>query len=136
VPKTKSGSENLPTVTFQTSTGKSGSFIVEVVDTPRAREIGLMFRRELPSDRGMLFIFEDESEHAFWMKNTLIPLDMIFIRSDGTVAGIVHEAEPQTLSPRTVGRPSKFVLEVNGGLAKMLGIVEGQKVNITPGGYW
>lgn len=130
------GPDNSPVITFQTTGGKVTSFSIEIVSTPQARELGLMYRKELPPDRGMLFVFEDESEHAFWMKNTLIPLDMIFIRSDGRVSGIVHEAEPQTLNARTVGRPSRFVLEINGGLAKKLGIVEGQRARITPEGYW
>src|SRR5262245_17335822 len=80
---------------------------VEIANTPESQQRGLMWRRELPAGEGMLFIFEGEEEdHSFWMKNTLIPLDMIFIGADLRVVGVVENAEPRTLTGRSVGRPS------------------------------
>jgi uncharacterized membrane protein (UPF0127 family) len=76
----------------------------------------------------MLFLFEASEVRAFWMKNTLIPLDMIFIDDGGRVAGIVREAEPLTLTPRTPGVPARFVLEVRGGWAARHGVAPGDRV--------
>lgn len=89
---------------------------------------GLMYVQHLPADAGMIFIFRTESVQSFWMKNTLIPLDMVFIRADLTVAGVVENAEPLTLDPRGVDTPSRFVLEVNGGYGRAHGIKAGTKV--------
>jgi uncharacterized membrane protein (UPF0127 family) len=75
----------------------------------------------------MLFVFDEDSDHHFWMKNTFIPLDMIFISGDGIVAGIVHNAAPHSLEARSVGRKSRYVLEISGGAAARLGIAEGQR---------
>ena len=101
---------------------------VEIARTNSERSRGLMFRKELRSGDGMLFIFDQEANQTFWMKNTLIPLDMIFIRRDKTIAGIVHEATPLTLTQRSVGKPSLYVLEVPGGWAKANGVESGQSV--------
>jgi len=108
---------------------------VEVVDTWPKIEKGLMYREFLPPDAGMLFKMGDVADHAFYMKNTLIALDMIFIKRDMTVAGIVENAEPRTLTLRKVGVPSLYVLEVNGGYARSHGVTAGAKVrfeNISP----
>ena len=102
--------------------------VVEVARTDEERRRGLMYRQNLAPDAGMLFLFEEDEIHSFWMKNTLIPLDMIFIRKDGTVAGVVESAEPKTLTGRTVGKQSRHVLEVNGGFARAHGIGEGTRV--------
>jgi uncharacterized membrane protein (UPF0127 family) len=102
---------------------------VEVVATEPKIEKGLMFRQHLPLDAGMLFMMGFEKDWNFWMRNTLIPLDMIFIAKDMTVAGIVENAEPLTEEPlRHVGKPSLYVLEVNGGWTKQTGVVAGAKV--------
>ncbi len=87
-----------------------------------------MYRKELPEGRGMLFDFKREQEVGFWMKNTYIPLDMIFIRADGTIRRIAANTEP--LSERMVpaGGPVRYVLEVIGGTARKLGIEPGDKV--------
>ena len=108
--------------------GKEQAFTVEIADTPAKREMGLQYRNDLTDDRGMLFLFPAESELTFWMKNTPIPLDMIFIGGDMKIAGIVREAVPFTLSPRAVGAPSRYVLEIKGGLAKARGIEAGDTV--------
>jgi hypothetical protein len=101
---------------------------VEVAATPEARTRGLMWRTELAAGKGMLFLFPEEEVQSFWMRNTLIPLDMIFINTSMKVAGIVERAEPRTLSPRTVGVPSQFVLEVPGGWSQSVGVTKGSTV--------
>ena len=101
---------------------------VAIADTPAERTRGLMYVQNLPMDDGMLFIFETEEVQSFWMRNTLIPLDMIFIKSDKTVVGVVANAEPLTLTPRSVGQPSLYVLEVNGGWAARHGVTTGSTV--------
>jgi uncharacterized membrane protein (UPF0127 family) len=108
----------------------SGDIVVEVeiVATPAKIERGLMFREHLPPDQGMLFLMDEERDWPFWMKNTLIPLDLIFITLGMTVAGVVHDAVPRTEDLRRVDTPSLYVLEVNGGYAKGHAILDGAKV--------
>ena len=101
---------------------------VEVVATEPKIEKGLMYRQHLPLDSGMLFMMGRENRWSFWMRNTLIPLDMIFIGKDMTIAGIVENAEPLTESLRQVDKPSFYVLEVNGGFTKQAGVVAGAQV--------
>jgi uncharacterized protein len=108
--------------------GGDQTFAVELAITPKERERGLMHREQLADDAGMLFLFEREKVQSFWMKNTRIPLDMVFIAQDGTIAGIVENAEPLTLTSRNVALPSRYVLEVNGGLCRKRGIAAGQRV--------
>jgi uncharacterized membrane protein (UPF0127 family) len=103
---------------------------VEVAATEDARTRGLMWRTELAEGKGMLFAFRDVSVKNFWMKNTLIALDMAFISADGTVVGIVSNAEPRTLTSRSVGAPSKYVLEVPGGWMDKIGVSAGSKVDL------
>ena len=94
-----------------------------------------MYRRELPSDHGMLFIFPVEKVNSFWMKNTPIPLDMIFISRERKIVGIVHETVPFSLDGRSVSVPSQYVLEINGGLSRRYGFKAGDVVkfdNVTP----
>jgi uncharacterized membrane protein (UPF0127 family) len=118
-----------PTAAVVVDTGeRQVSFRVELARTEAEREQGLMYRQKLDADAGMLFLFERSFPQTFWMKNTLIPLDMLFITSDHKIAGIVANAEPLTLTTRGVGKPSQFVLEINGGLSAKLGIREGQAV--------
>jgi uncharacterized membrane protein (UPF0127 family) len=104
------------------------TFHVELARTEPEREKGLMYREHLAPDAGMLFLFERSSVQTFWMKNTLIPLDMIFISPDYKIVGIVNDAEPQTLSVRSVGEPSQYVLEIGAGLSARLGFRAGQPV--------
>ena len=89
---------------------------VEIASTDEARPRGLMFRRDLPQDRGMIFVFQSTEEHSFWMHNTLIALDLIFLGEDRSVAGVVTAA-PQTDTLRTVNKPSRYVVEVSAGEA-------------------
>ena len=117
-----------PTVVVDTGERKL-TFRVELARTEPEREKGLMYRDHLAPDAGMLFLFERPSVQTFWMKNTLIPLDMIFIAADHTIAGVVADAQPLTLTARSVGELSQYVLEIGGGLAARLGIRAGQHVD-------
>jgi uncharacterized membrane protein (UPF0127 family) len=103
-------------------------FQAELADSPTERNKGLMFRESMGEREGMLFLFPDEAPRSFWMRNTLIPLDMIFVRADRTILGIVENAEPKTDTARAVEGSSQFVLEINGGLSRRLGIAPGQTV--------
>jgi uncharacterized protein len=104
-------------------------FSVEIAQTPQEQEQGLMFRRSLPADAGMLFDFGTTQPAEFWMKNTLIPLDMLFIAADGTIADIHERAVP--LSEATIYSkvPVRAVLELNGGTVARLGIHLGDVVH-------
>jgi uncharacterized membrane protein (UPF0127 family) len=95
-------------------------FQVEIADDPAERARGLMFRREMADDAGMLFDFKVEERASFWMKNTYIPLDMLFIRADGTIDSIAERTTP--LSEKSVPSkgPVRYVLEINGGLSERL----------------
>ena len=117
----------LQTIEIASKTGVH-PFTVEVADNDTEREKGLMFRSELPEGRGMLFDFHREQEVGFWMQNTYIPLDMIFIRGDGRILRIVENTEP--LSTRIIpsGGPVRAVLEVIGGTVRKLGIAPGDRV--------
>lgn len=108
--------------------GVAHRFAVEVADSDAERQRGLMYRETLSDDAGMLFIFEAQRPLSFWMKNTWIPLDMVFIDEDLVVKGVVENAEPLTLSGRAIDAPTRHVLEVNGGLTRKLGIGAGAKV--------
>jgi uncharacterized membrane protein (UPF0127 family) len=101
---------------------------VELARTAAERARGLMFREQLEPDAGMLFIYEGERNLSFWMKNTLIPLDMIFISKELRVVGIVENAVPQTETSRRIDQPAQFVLEVNAGFAAANGIGPGTEV--------
>ena len=111
----------------------SQPFTLEVAATPKAQQLGLMHRESMPADHGMIFVFPDERPLSFWMKNTLIPLDMIFIGADWRIAGIVENAEPKTLTSREVPAPSQYVLEIGGGLSALYGIHAGQVVDFQAG---
>lgn len=103
-------------------------FKVEVADTDAAREKGLMFRKALAADRGMLFDFKTATPVAFWMKNTLIPLDMLFIAKDGHVISIARDAVPLSTIPIPAGGDALGVLEVRGGRAAEIGAQPGDQV--------
>jgi uncharacterized membrane protein (UPF0127 family) len=105
-------------------------FTVEVALTEAQQAQGLMYRATLAPDHGMLFVFHDDTDRAFWMKNTLIPLDMIFIAADDTIAGIRAQTTPLSLAPVSVGKPSRYVLEIAGGEAAKRGIRPGAAVTL------
>jgi len=98
------------------------SLMVELAFTPQQQAYGLMFKRSLPAKQGMLFVFERSREEAFWMKHTLIPLDMLFIHDDGRIVKIIASAEPEDLTPILSDMPVKAVLEIGGGQAQALGL--------------
>jgi uncharacterized membrane protein (UPF0127 family) len=118
-----------PKVIIQTQEKRELAFQVEVADTPAKRELGLQYRRDLGADRGMIFLFPRESHHSFWMKNTPIPLDMIFINRDRKIVGIVERAVPFSTDSRSVPAASQFVLEINGGLAGRYGVKVGDSIS-------
>jgi uncharacterized membrane protein (UPF0127 family) len=103
-------------------------FTVEIADTDATRERGLMFRKHLAGDQGMLFDFKTPQPVAFWMKNTLIPLDMLFIASDGHVISIARQATPMSEAPIPSGGDVLAVLEIRGGRAAEIGIQPGDQV--------
>jgi hypothetical protein len=104
-------------------------FRVEVARTPEEHTRGLMYRTRLAADAGMVFVFAQPGIQRFWMKNTLIPLDMIFISADRHIVGVVENAAPETENERRVAGPSQYVLEIGGGLATRLGIHAGEPVD-------
>ena len=111
-----------------TAAGKAHVFNVEVARTKAEQDRGLMFRTSLPESGGMIFPFEKPRIGSFWMKNTLIPLDMLFIRTDGTIAFIGANTVPYSREPVSAGVPVAAVLELRGGRAAELGIKEGDLV--------
>jgi uncharacterized protein len=117
----------LQTLEIASKTGVH-AFQVEMAITPDEKEHGLMFRRELPDGHGMLFDFMVDQPVAFWMKNTYIPLDMIFIRGDGRILRIAENTEPMSERNIPSGGPVRAVLEVIAGTAKKFGIAAGDRV--------
>lgn len=99
--------------------GPRGTWVidVELARTPEQRARGLMWRKELAPDHGMLFLFEDERPQSFWMHNTLIALDMLHLDQGRAVVGVIAHAQPRTDTPRAVGKPARYVLEVGAGEA-------------------
>lgn len=108
--------------------GREHAFVVEVARTTEEQARGLMFRESLGANEGMIFPIEPPRPASFWMKNTLIPLDMLFVRADGTIARIAAETVPHSLEPVRSGEPVAAVLELRGGRAAELGIEEGDRV--------
>lgn len=102
---------------------------VEVARTEQQRETGLMYRKELPERQGMLFDFGKSEPVYMWMKNTFIPLDMLFVRADGTIARIEEMTTPFSTRTISSGEPVKVVVEIAGGAAKRLGIAPGDRLS-------
>jgi uncharacterized membrane protein (UPF0127 family) len=103
---------------------------VELAVEPAHREHGLMYRTDLGSDAGMLFSWKDSEQRSFWMHNTCLPLDMLFLGRDGTIVGILEQVPPMNDEVRTVPCPAAHVLEVNAGWSRAHGVRPGQKVRI------
>lgn len=110
------------------SDDQSFTFTVEIADTPAETSRGLMFREELAPDAGMLFDFLEERPTSFWMQNTLIPLDMLFIKADGEIVRIHENAVPMDTTPIPSGEPVRFVLEIPGGRSAELGLEAGARL--------
>lgn len=119
--------EELKTLEIASRTGVH-VFSVEVVDTDEERAKGLMFRKQLPEGRGMLFDFGREQDVSMWMQNTYISLDMLFIRGDGRILRIAESTEPMSTRIIPSGGPVRAVLEVIAGTARKLGIAPGDRV--------
>ena len=116
------------TVTIETAAGAKHRFNIELATTPPQIMQGLMFRRQMAADAGMLFVIEPPDNAVFWMKNTYIPLDMIFIAPDGRILNIAERTIPQTETPVPAAGLTRAVLEVNGGTAARLGLKPGDRV--------
>jgi uncharacterized membrane protein (UPF0127 family) len=116
------------TITIDTKAGPH-NFSVEVAADDESREKGLMFRKTMAPDAGMLFDFHTPQLVSFWMENTILPLDMLFVRADGSIARIKANATPYSRENIPSGEPIQLVIELNGGRAAALGITEGAKVH-------
>ena len=116
------------TISIDTKAGPH-SFSVEVAADDESREKGLMFRKAMAPDAGMLFDFHTPQLVSFWMENTILPLDMLFVRADGTIARIKANATPYSRENIPSGEPIQLVIELNAGRAAALGIIEGAKVH-------
>ncbi len=116
-------------LTITRADGAKHRFTVEVARSPEQQSQGLMNRQSLAPDRGMIFPYDPPVAASFWMKNTLIPLDMIFVRADGTIARIEENTAPLSLDPISAGEPVAAVLELAGGRSAALGIVAGARVD-------
>lgn len=125
----------LPTGTLDITSADHSATVrlnVEIAARPEERQKGLMFRQHLGEKEGMLFVFPTERYNSFWMRNTLLPLDMIFLDSEWNVVGVVENAAPLTDDPRRVERMSRYVLEVNAGFAARKGLGVGATVKFEP----
>ena len=107
------------------------SLVVEWALSDAEREQGLMYRKRLGENEGMVFDLEAEGPHAFWMHDTCISLDIAFLASDGTVVGIAESAHPLSDEPRQVSCPSRYVLEVPGGWSRRHGLRPGMRINLS-----
>jgi uncharacterized membrane protein (UPF0127 family) len=119
--------QDLTELTIHTRQGPL-TYFVELARTPSERSRGLMFREELPKDHGMLFDFGEEQPVSFWMKNTPLPLDLIFIKADGEIVRITERAEPFSQKLLPSGQPVRYVLEILGGTARERGIRTGDRL--------
>jgi uncharacterized membrane protein (UPF0127 family) len=124
--KSHAPADTLPTVSMTIGTQR---FTIEVANTDKTMKQGLMFRQSMPADRGMIFVFPDERVRDFWMKNTLIPLDILYLDSAGTVVSI-HQMKPHDETPVSSDHPAQFAIELNEGAAARCGIKVGHVIDI------
>ncbi len=103
-------------------------FKLEIADTLAERAKGLMYRKEMPESDGMIFVYPSQAVQSFWMKNTYIPLDMIFIQQDWKVAGVLNDVPVMNTESRSVEKPSTYVIELNAGQAAKHCIKEGSQL--------
>lgn len=108
--------------------GQRHRFDVYIASDFEQQRRGLMFVRELPAMSGMLFVYENTGVRSMWMKNTYIPLDIIFARDDGSISSVIHDTVPQTLDSQSATEPVKYVLELNAGTARRLKIGKRSKL--------
>jgi len=121
---------NPPSNYFQSVSLNNQPFYLEVAKTTEEKSQGLMFRESLPKNHGMIFIYNEDKERSFWMKNTLIPLDLIFISSNNTIVEIKENIQPCEIEncPSYKSKPAKYVIEINAGLSEEIGLTEGNVV--------
>ena len=119
--------EALQKLQIVTSSG-AHDFEVELADTPAERAKGLMYRRSMPADHGMLFDFHQVTPVMMWMKNTYIPLDMVFVSREGVVTSVAADAVPMSEEIISSGQPAYAVIELNAGVAKKIGLAPGDEV--------
>ncbi len=119
-----------PQVCITNTAGRQVCVTVEVADTPDQRNLGLMYRRHLGRDSGMLFVFSTQKLNSFTMKNTFIPLDMLFIDRSLRVAGVIENTRPRTRGPYRIEKPSQYVLEVNALFCRKHDIAAGCAVEL------
>jgi uncharacterized membrane protein (UPF0127 family) len=117
---------------IQSGDGRRHTFSIYLATSFEQQRRGLMFVRSLPEQTGMLFVYEDEARHSMWMKNTYIPLDIVFARRDGTVASVIHDTEPLSLRSLGSTEPVSYVLELNAGVARRHNIGPGSRLIWTP----
>ena len=110
--------------------GAARTLMLEVARTPRERARGLMYRRSIPEDGGMLFVFEEEGDWPFYMRNTYIPLDLIYVTGAGQVCGFIENMKPHDESPRSPGCSAQYVIEVRAGSVAAWSLREGDRVEI------
>ena len=123
---TGSDGAGLTPLVFETEDGSEAVLFVEVADSPPERGRGLMFRDSMPEDRGMLFVFETDGQHAFYMRDTLIPLSIAFVKADGTIVEI-EDMEPQTGELHYGPEPYRYTVEANQGWYERNGISAGSR---------
>jgi uncharacterized membrane protein (UPF0127 family) len=129
--------ENAPTfphasMTIQRNNGPTYLYDIEVATSSEQEAYGLMFRRVLLQNTGMIFLYQSDQDIHMWMKNTFIPLDMLFVRRDGIIAKIMTHTIPFDLTPLSSGEPVRAVVEINGGDADRLGLEPGDKILFPP----
>ncbi len=126
-------SQDTPQLHLPRITLSAGMHLInaQLATTPEQRSIGLMFRNEMPTSEGMLFVFEQPSSQCFWMKNTLLPLTAAFVADDGTIVNLA-DMKPQTLQSHCSARPVRYVLEMNQGWFAKRGIKAGSKLGGQP----
>ena len=125
--------QNSPQLDLQRTMLNAGMYQItaQVAQTPQQREVGLMFRKDMPQQEGMIFIFEAPSQQCFWMKNTLLPLTAAFVADDGTIVNLA-DMKPQTTDAHCSDKPVRFVLEMNQGWFEKRGIKAGSKLGGRP----
>lgn len=121
--------DTTPMVLFYGQSGEA-LYYLEVADDPDERERGLMYRPSMLDEWGMIFVYPDDQPLSFWMRNTYIPLDMVFVNGEGVVVGVVENAEPLTTTSRAVDGESRFVVELNAGQAARWGIEAGVRCEL------
>nr|WP_245660688.1 DUF192 domain-containing protein [Polaromonas jejuensis] len=124
-----SGAQEGPQMNLQRIKLSAGMYVIDaqVAFTPEQRQIGLMFRKDMPQPEGMIFVFEQATQQCFWMKNTLLPLTAAFVADDGTIVNLA-DMKPQTTDSHCSAQPVRYVLEMNKGWFAKKGIKAGSKL--------